>query len=343
MIRLDHLSKHFRVTQPGRGVRGKLRRLIAPEHRLIRAVDDVTFDITPGEIVGYLGPNGAGKSTTIKLLTGVLLPTAGSVEVNGLVPFRQRTANAYNIGVVYGQRTQLWWDLPLADSFEVLGAMYRLPKARYRATLDMLVSLLEMQDILDQPVRKLSLGQRMKGDLVAALLHEPPLLYLDEPTIGLDVVAKDTVLQFLQALNAEKGTTILFTSHNLSDVERLCPRIVILDHGKVILDATRETILARFGQQRRLVVEFQGMVQRLDVPFGDIVQQEANKVWIAFNRDEVSAFDLIGALGQGAQAAGNGIKDISIEEPHIESIVGQIYQHGVPGAVEVSDARIDRG
>jgi ABC-2 type transport system ATP-binding protein len=340
MIRIQHLVKHFRVAEPGRGVRGKLGHLIKPEHRVIRAVDGIGFDVAKGEIVGYLGPNGAGKSTTIKLLTGVLTPTSGSVEVNGLVPHRQRTANAYTIGVVYGQRTQLWWDLPLADSLETIAAMYRIPKQRYRETLGFLTELLDLEDLLDVPGRKLSLGQRMKGDLAAVLLHEPPILFLDEPTIGLDVVAKHAVLDFLETLSTEKGTTILFTSHNLSDVERLCKRIIILDRGKVILDAAREAILAHFGQQRRLVVEFQGTVGQIDTPYGEIVQQEANKVWIAFNRDEVSAFDLIGALGQGVAVNGQRIKDITIVESDIESIVSQIHEHGMPDATiqEAGDA-----
>ncbi len=210
--------------------------------------------------------------------------------MNGLVPHRQRTANAYNIGVVYGQRSQLWWDLPLSDSLETLAAMYRIPKRRYRETLGFLDELLDLEELLDIPSRKLSLGQRMKGDLAAVLLYEPPILFLDEPTIGLDVTAKNTVLDLLETLSTERQTTILFTSHNLSDVERLCKRIIILDRGKVILDAAREAILARFGQQRRLVVEFQDAVGQIDPPHGEIVQQEAHKVWIAFNRNEVSAF-----------------------------------------------------
>jgi ABC-2 type transport system ATP-binding protein len=329
MISISHLSKHFRIAEPGRGIRGKLQQLMAPRHRTIRAVDDVSFEIARGEIVGYLGPNGAGKSTTIKLLTGVLTPTAGTLLVNGLVPHTQRTANAYNVGVVYGQRSQLWWDLPLVDSFEALAAMYRIPKPRYRATLEALVELLEMAPLLDQPVRKLSLGQRMRGDLAAALLHEPPILFLDEPTIGLDVVAKNRVLAFLAQLSAERQTTILFTSHNLSDVERLCPRILILDRGKVILDAAREAVVARFGEQRQLVVDFHEVAGELVLPVGEILRTEANRMWIAFRRDEISAFDLIGELGQVAQQQGYSVRDVSIVEPDIESIVGQIYEHGI--------------
>jgi len=329
MIHVSHLSKHFRVRQPGRGIRGKLRSLVAPAYRTIKAVDDVSFDIAMGEIVGYLGPNGAGKSTTIKLLTGVLTPTDGSVNVNGLVPYERRTANAYNIGVVYGQRSRLWWDLPLADSFEAVAAMYRVPKRQVSETVDFLVDLLDMAQLLDQPVRKLSLGQRMKGDLVAALLHQPPVLYLDEPTIGLDVVAKNRVLDFLEKVNAERRTTIMFTSHNLSDVGRLCPRIIILDKGRVILDASREAILARFGRQRHLMVEFEMPVQDINLSIGEIVRTDVNRLWVAFDRDVTSAFDVIKGLGEDAQAKGRAIKDVSIQEPDIESIVADIYEHGL--------------
>ena len=326
MIHVSHLSKHFRVAQPGRGLGGKVRRLFAPQHKTIRAVEDVSFQIDEGEIVGYLGPNGAGKSTTIKLLTGVLYPTSGSLRVNGRVPHENRARNAYQIGVVYGQRSQLDWDLPLIDSFDVLAAMYKLPRQRYRAHLDFLVELLDMAEFLDQPVRKLSLGQKMRGDLAASLLHEPPILYLDEPTIGLDIVSKNKVLQLLQDLNAEKRTTIILTTHNLSDVERICPRIMIIDQGQIILDATQREILDRLGRQRLLIVEFEQGIQEIAVPEGEVIKKEENKLWIAFDRDQISAFDLVRTLGTD-----QGIKDISIREPDIESIVARIYENGLEG------------
>ena len=324
MIHVSHLSKHFRVAQPGRGLGGKVKRLFAPQVKTIRAVEDVSFQIGAGEIVGYLGPNGAGKSTTIKLLTGVLYPTAGSLRVGGLVPHENRTQNAYHIGVVYGQRSQLDWDLPLIDSFEILAAMYKLPRKRYRAHLDFLIDLMDMAEFLEQPVRKLSLGQKMRGDLAASLLHEPPILYLDEPTIGLDVVAKNRVLQLLQDLNAERRTTIVLTTHNLSDVERICPRIMIIDKGRIILDATQREILNRFGRQRLLIVEFERGIQDIAVPNGEVIREEENRLWIAFDRERTSAFDLVRVLGTD-----KGIKDISIQEASIESIVAQIYENGL--------------
>lgn len=328
MIQATHLSKYFKVSQPGKGLSGKIKHLFAPQHKVIKAVDDVSFEIAAGEIVGYLGPNGAGKSTTIKLLTGVLYPTAGTVEVNGLVPHKNRTENAYNVGVVYGQRSQLWWDLPLIDSFEILGAMYKIPKSRYKSHIDFMAELLQMQDFIDQPVRKLSLGQKMRGDIAASLLHDPPILYLDEPTIGLDIVSKNRILQFLRDLNAEKGTTIILTTHNLSDVERVCPRIIIIHKGTVILDASQSEILERFGRHRLLVVEFDREVKNvgIDIPHGEIVREERNKLWIQFDREQVSAFDLIGSLERD-----KGIIDVSIQEENIESIVTQVYENGLQG------------
>ncbi len=324
MIKISHLSKEFRVREEPEGLAGQLKAMVRPHWRTIRAVDDISLEVRAGEIIGYLGPNGAGKSTTIKLLTGILHPTAGTVEVNGIIPQRNRTQNAYNIGVVYGQRSQLAWDLPVINTFEFLGAMYRVPKAVYRRNLDSLVELLEIQPFLHQPVRKLSLGQRMRADIAAALVHEPPVLFLDEPTVGLDVLSKNRLLKFLQALNAEKGVTIILTTHNLSDVEQVCPRIVILDKGKIALDAPREEMLRRFGKQRRLVIQFENGVQALRLPHGQVVYEGGNELWVEFDRDRVSAFDLIASLERD-----KGITDVAIKEETIEAIVARIYQNGM--------------
>lgn len=324
MIEVTHLSKYFRIAQPGSGFGGRIKALFSPEYKTIHAVDDISYSIHPGEIVGYLGPNGAGKSTTIKLLTGVLMPSSGTLQVHGIAPHRDRIANAYRIGVVYGQRSQLWWDLPLLDSFDILAAMYRVPQARYKHTLDFFVELLQMQDFLNQPVRRLSLGQRMKGDIVSALLHEPPVLYLDEPTIGLDVISKNRILEFIRQLNIQKGTTVILTTHNLSDVEQICRRIMIIDKGKVVLDDTQAAILNRFGRMKQLVVEFAGGIRPVDLPAGRVVREEENKLTIEFDRDQISAFDLILSLKDQ-----QGILDISIKEENIESIITRIYEQGL--------------
>lgn len=324
MIEIAHLTKEFRIREEPPDLGARLGALLHPRWRVIRAVDDISLEIKAGEIVGYLGPNGAGKSTTVKLLTGILHPTAGTVTVNELVPYRSRSQNAYNIGVVYGQRSQLSWDLPLIDTFEFLGAMYRVPQDRYRKSLEFLVELLEMQPFLNQPVRKLSLGQRMRGNIAAALLHEPPVLFLDEPTVGLDVVSKHRLLDFLQTLNNEKGVTILLTTHNLSDVEQVCPRIVILDQGKIMLDAPRAEILHRFGKRRRLVIQFENGVRDLHLPQGEVVYKGDNELWVEFDRDRISAFDLIASLERD-----KGITDVTIKDESIESIVRRLYQNGI--------------
>jgi ABC-2 type transport system ATP-binding protein len=326
MIEVLHLSKHFKVAQPGKGLSGKFKSLFWPQSKTIKAVDDISYTIRQGEIVGYLGPNGAGKSTTIKLLTGVLAPTSGSVKVNGITPSQNRIKNAYQIGVVYGQRSQLWWDLPLIDSFEILGAMYKVPQRRYKDNLDFMIDLLQMEDFIAQPVRKLSLGQRMKGEIVASLQHEPPVLYLDEPTIGLDVVSKNRILKFIRELNTQKGTTVILTTHNLSDVERVCPRIMIIDKGNIVLDDSQSEILSRFGRQRLLVVEFENGIANINIPTGRVVKEEENRLWIEFDREQISAFDLIISLREY-----KGIRDISIKEENIESIVTKIYEDRLGG------------
>jgi ABC-2 type transport system ATP-binding protein len=297
--------------------RGRLRR----ERVEVRAVDGVSLSVSSGEMIGYIGPNGAGKSTTIKMLTGVLVPSAGHVRVSGVEPSRKRVELARRIGVVFGQRTQLWWDLPLRDSFELLRYVYRVPPARHRENLDAFVELLEMSPFLGTPVRQLSLGQRMRGDLTASLLHDPEIVFLDEPTIGLDVVAKARIREFLEHLNKERGTTVLLTTHDMSDIERLCSRMVIIDHGRVIYDGALQAILDRYGGERTLVVDLQAPGEPLNVPGASFVRSDGPRQWLRFRREDISAAALIAAVT--ARAA---IVDLSIEEPEIEDVVRQIYE-----------------
>ena len=219
---------------------GPLRR----QRTVFTAVDQVSFTVAPGELVGYIGPNGAGKSTTIKMLTGILMPTSGRLTVAGLTPQRDRVKLARRIGVVFGQRTSLWWDLPLGDSFALLQRLYRIPPARFRENLDKYVAALDLGPLMDKPVRQLSLGQRMRGDITAALLHDPSVVYLDEPTIGLDIVSKKAVRGFLRALNTESGTTILLTTHDIGDIEQLCSRVIAIDRGRVGFDGTLDRLRA---------------------------------------------------------------------------------------------------
>ena len=238
VIRVEGLTKEFTRPKRQTGHFAGLRTMVTREVERTTAVDDVSFDIQSGEMVGYIGPNGAGKSTTIKIMTGILVPTSGTVEVGGVVPWKDRQRNALQIGVVFGQRTQLWWDLPLKDSLDLIATLYRMPPEVYRKQFDRFVDMLDMAEFLDRPVRQLSLGQRMRGDLAAAMLYQPRILYLDEPTIGLDVVAKATMRDFIEEVNREHGTTVVLTTHDIADVERLCSRVILIDHGRVLYDGT---------------------------------------------------------------------------------------------------------
>jgi ABC-2 type transport system ATP-binding protein len=248
-IELENVEKTFVV----RRKRGRVRR----ERTVVRAVDGISFEIEAGSVVGYIGPNGAGKSTTVKMLTGILVPSSGRISVASLEPSRQRLQLARRIGVMFGQRMQLWWDLPLIDSFQLLRHIYKVPDDRYLRNLERFRELLELDGFLQTPVRQLSLGQRIRGELTAAMLHDPEIVLLDEPTIGLDVVAKERVREFLTAVNSERGVTVLLTTHDLDDIERLCSRLLVIDHGRLIYDGDLETLKQRYGGERVLVVDFE--------------------------------------------------------------------------------------
>lgn len=286
----------------------------------VRAVDGVSFEVSAGEMVGYLGPNGAGKSTTIKMLTGVLTPSGGEVRTVGLEPVRQRTQLARRIGVVFGQRTQLWWDLPLGDSFELLHHVYRTEGARHRANLDALVERLDMGAFLATPVRQLSLGQRMRGELTASLLHDPPVVVLDEPTIGLDVVSKQAVRGFLVDHNREHGTTVLLTTHDLDDVERLCPRMMIIDHGRVIYDGGVAEFKAELGVERTVVVDLVEPGDPLQLIGATVTRVEGPRQWVVFDRRDTTAAEVVRQITDATQ-----IRDLSIDEPEIEELVRTVY------------------
>jgi ABC-2 type transport system ATP-binding protein len=313
MIELEDVRKTFVV----RVRRGRLRR----ERRTVEAVAGVTFAVEAGEMLGYVGPNGAGKSTTIKMLTGILVPSSGRVSVAGFEPSRQRMELAKRIGVMFGQRIQLWWDLPLRDSFELLRHIYRVPVQRYRANLDEFVELLELEPLLEIPVRQLSLGQWVRGELTAAMLHSPELVFLDEPTIGLDVVAKQAVREFLTRINQERGVTVLLTTHDLDDIERLCSRLIVIDHGRVIYDGALEELKRRYGTERTLVVDLEEPGPPLEVPGARVERVEGPRQWLSFRRDEVSAARLTADVLERAR-----IVDLSIEETDIDEVVRRIYR-----------------
>jgi len=325
MIEVRELRKQYRVARHHRGTLGALRNLLEPRYDVVRAVDGITFDIAAGEFVGFIGPNGAGKSTTIKMLTGVLEPTAGSVRVAGRTPRRERLAHVAHIGVVFGQRSQLWWDLPVIESYELLRHVYRVAEDAYRQQLDRLVGLLEIGALLDIPVRKLSLGQRMRCELAGALIHSPDLIFLDEPTIGLDVIAKETIRAFLADENRARGTTVVLTTHDLSDIERLCPRMILIDHGRVVYDGAVDDIRRTLGRERRLRIDFDGPAPTA-IPEGVEIQERApQRLVLGFDRDRVAAHELIAWL-----AARAPIADLALEETPIERIVAGIYRDGLP-------------
>jgi ABC-2 type transport system ATP-binding protein len=327
LIDVERLEKTFRVAEHRAGLLGAVGSLVNRQYRLVRAVRDVSFAIERGEMVGCLGPNGAGKSTTIKMLTGILVPSGGQVEVLGLVPHRRRKQVAQRIGVVFGQRTQLWWDLPLIDSLDLLRYVYRVPAERYARNIKRLRDLLDLDDFVRTPVRQLSLGQRMRGDLAAALLHDPEILYLDEPTIGLDVVAKHRVRDFLREINRRDGATVLLTTHDMSDVEQLCSRVLIIDHGTLLYDGTLAGIRDRLGTERVLVVDLAAEVRGpLRVAGAREVRADGPRRWLQFDRRETTAARLIGEVAERYP-----LHDVTIEEPDIETIVRRVYEQGDPG------------
>jgi ABC-2 type transport system ATP-binding protein len=303
-------------------VRRKAGRLRRTRH-VVAAVDGVSFSIQPGECVGYIGANGAGKSTTIKMLTGILVPTSGSVRVCGLEPVRQRAQLARRVGVVFGQRSQLWWDLPLRESFRLLAAIHRLPAIAWHPRLDECVELLEMQPFLETPVRQLSLGQRMRGEVTAALLHAPELLVLDEPTIGLDLLSKERLRGFLVRERAQRGTTVLLTTHDLPDIERLCDRILVVDHGRVAFDGTLPGLVARVGAERVLVVDLVEPGPPLtDVPGTTLRSVEAGglRQHLAFRPEDTTAAAVVAAVSARVE-----LRDLAVTEPDIEDVVRRLY------------------
>ena len=314
-IELTDVTKEFVVYRKSAG-RARLRR----ERHKVRAVDGISLAVNEGELVGYIGPNGAGKSTTIKMLTGILVPSSGRIRVAGVDPQRRRVDLARRIGVVFGQRTQLWWDLPLRDSFDLLRHVYRVPAEQHARNLAEFVELLDMSAFLDTPVRQLSLGQRMRGELAATLLHNPEILYLDEPTIGLDVVSKARVRDFLARVNRERGVSIILTTHDLADVERLCSRLVVIDHGRVIHDGTVAEIKGRFGDFRTMVVDLEEATAPIDVAGAQVVKVEGPRQWLRFHRDDTSAADLVAEVARHAR-----LVDLAIEEPDIDDVVTRIY------------------
>jgi ABC-2 type transport system ATP-binding protein len=332
IIKVENLKKEFIIYEKEPGLKGVIKSFYNAKKIVKKAVDDVSFTIQQGEIVGYIGPNGAGKSTTIKMLTGILTPTSGEVRVDGIIPYQKRTVNAKKIGVVFGQRTQLWWDLPLIESFTVLKEIYQISDADYKERLAYFTELFGLNEFIKQPVRQLSLGQRMKADIVASLLHNPKLLFLDEPTIGLDVIAKENIRKTLKDIHEKYQTTIILTTHDLADIEELCDRIMMIDQGKIIYDGNLETIKAKFGSKKIVCFTLKNdsdidlkVFETLKQKDADLTCSIENKqLTVIFNKLKINVGDIIGPVLTQTE-----VLDIDISDDHLENIIKAIYKNGL--------------
>ncbi len=319
------LSRVFKQAIKEPGIKGALKHLVTQKYKEKKAVDRIDLSIEQGESVAYVGPNGAGKSTTIKMLSGILVPTSGTIRVNGIVPHEERIRNAGNIGVVFGQRTQLWWDLPVRESFSLLKDIYEIPSIQFESTMKRFNDLLELEEFTHLPARKISLGQRMRADLAAALLHNPPIVFLDEPTIGLDIAVKSRIREFIKQLNKEQGTTILLTTHDLDDIKDLCSRMVIIDKGKLLYDGELQTITDAFAKERTIhfqVAEASPLVAEAirQLPDAELEKEAGHTFSVRFDRFRMSAGEVAAAVMRVAE-----VVDFRIDEPSVEHIIRQVY------------------
>jgi ABC-2 type transport system ATP-binding protein len=319
-IIVENLRKRFVVAERRRGILGALAGVVHRRHRVVEALAGVSFTVQAGELVGYIGPNGAGKSTTVKVLAGILVPDEGRCEVQGRVPWAQRIEHVAHIGVVFGQRTQLWWDLPVVESFELLREIYRVDPRDHQRRLDELVAALDVEAVLDVPVRQLSLGQRMRCDVIAALLHGPRLLFLDEPTIGLDAPAKLAVREFVRKLSREQGTTVILTTHDMDDIEALCTRVIVIGGGKILSDGSLAELRARVTRERWLTIDLDAGAEWMGETDTTVVQRDGDRICLAFDPQVVSPAELIRRV-----TSRHAIRDLLVENPPIELIIARLY------------------
>jgi ABC-2 type transport system ATP-binding protein len=333
MIKVQNLTKEFKIYKKQPGFMGTVKGLFSREVEHKKAVDNINFNIAEGEMVGYIGANGAGKSTTIKMMTGILVPTSGSCTVNGIIPYKDRQKNAKQIGVVFGQRTQLWWDLPLTETFSILKEIYEVSDKDYKKKMEFFNEVLDINEFISSPVRTLSLGQRMRADLAAALIHNPRILYLDEPTIGLDVIVKENIRNAIKGINRESKTTVILTTHDLSDIEELCERIIIIDKGVNVYDGSIKNIKETYGYMRTVqtfvkdVKTAKGIdiARAFNLSAEDAVTSvKENSLVVSFNKNKISISDIVGHIMSKLQ-----VIDINIKETDIEEIVKNIYSHEV--------------
>lgn len=327
IIEVENIRKTFKISKRSKGLPGMIANIFHPRYELKEAVKSISFTINQGEMVGFIGPNGAGKSTTVKMLSGILYPECGKICVDGLVPYKQRKEYVAKIGVVFGQKSQLSWDLPVIDSFELLKHVYRIPEKIYQDNLTRFTELLDMEGFINQPVRQLSLGQRMRADIAASLLHSPKIVFFDEPTIGLDVVAKEKVREFIRYLNETCNMTMIFTTHDMQDIVKTCNRLIIIDHGTKLYDGSLSSIREQFGTTRQLDVEFSVDTEVDPIEDVDILsldEGEGRKKRFVFESTKVPIDNLMSELLTKYQ-----VQDLSITEPEIEGIIRQIYEGGI--------------
>jgi ABC-2 type transport system ATP-binding protein len=323
-ILVEGLAKTYRVAERDPGTLGALRGLVRRRWRTIEALRGVSFSLEAGELLGFIGPNGAGKSTTIKILSGILEPSAGRCEVDGLTPWRDRIRHVARIGVVFGQRTQLWWDLPVIEGFDLLRDIYRVAPDHYRRTRDELVGLLRLEKLLDQPVRQLSLGQRMRCEIAAAMLHEPSILFLDEPTIGLDATSKLAVRDFVRVLNKQRGVTVILTTHDMHDIEALAERVIVIGNGTILADSPFEALRQGVLAERRLFVDFEGEAPELALEGVTVRARDGHSLELAFDPRVIPTPKLVSRI-----TADHAVADLHVDEPAIEEVIARFYDlHG---------------
>ena len=320
-IEVKDISKDFKVNKRSAGIPGMIANMFVPKFEIKKAVNDLSFTIEKGEMVGFIGPNGAGKSSTIKMLSGILCPDKGSITVGGFVPYKQRKSYVGNIGVVFGQKSQLQWDLPVIDSFELLRAIYRIPEEKYKRNLERFTEMLDMKSFINQPVRQLSLGQRMRSDIVASLLHSPEIVFFDEPTIGVDIIGKETIRSFIKELNEQDKVTMIFTTHDMQDIEQTCKRIIIIDKGSLMYDGSLQEIRSKYGTTRRLIAEFNEETKIEPIKNVIIEDLKDRKASFTFDNNVVDVNKLMHEVLEKYS-----VHDVTVAEPEIESIIQKIYK-----------------
>ena len=320
-IEVKNISKEFKVNKRSAGIPGMIANMFSPKFEIKKAVNDLSFTIEKGEMVGFIGPNGAGKSSTIKMLSGILCPDKGSITVGGFVPYKQRKSYVGNIGVVFGQKSQLQWDLPVIDSFELLRAIYRISEEKYKRNLERFTEMLDMKSFINQPVRQLSLGQRMRSDIVASLLHSPEIVFFDEPTIGVDIIGKETIRSFIKELNEQDKVTMIFTTHDMQDIEQTCNRIIIIDKGSLMYDGSLQEIRNKYGTSRRLIAEFNEETAVAPIKNVIIEDLKDRKASFTFDNNIVDVNKLMHEVLEKYS-----VHDVTVAEPEIESIIQKMYK-----------------